>query len=225
MADPISAHGDAGTWTATSDELLQGLAHAIGNRVFALGAVRDALGDLPGMDAELLGALGEEIARLDGCLRALRLLAPDHRPAEPIHFLALLDDVAILQAFHHDLREVGCERSVDGEIPPVLARRGVLARLLMLLVGAARRAAGASGTAAVLRCSADEESVRLEVSPTGAPSPEIEREVEAMARAAAFLAPRLGGVVVLTGNGDGWTLTLPTLGAARRREREAPAAG
>jgi hypothetical protein len=95
----------------------------------------------------------------------------------------------------------------------------------MLLVGAARRAAGASGTAAVLRCSADDDCVRLEVSPTGAPTPDAEGEVEAMARAAAFLAPQLDGVLVLTGNGDGWTLTLPTLGAARRREREAPAAG
>jgi signal transduction histidine kinase len=225
MSHPSSIHADERTWSTMSDELLQGLAHAFGNRVFALGAVRDALRDEPGADAELLGALGDEVARLDGCLRALRLLTPDHRPPEPVHFLALLDDIGILQAFHHELRDVPCERSVDGEIPPVLARRATLARLLMLLVGAARRAAASSGTAAVLRCSSDETSVRLEVSPTGAPMPDAESDVEAMARAAAFLAPQLDGVLVLTGNGDGWTLTLPTLAAARRREREAPAAG
>ena len=35
-----------------ADALLQGLAHAFGNRVFAIGAVRDALGEEPGADPQ-----------------------------------------------------------------------------------------------------------------------------------------------------------------------------
>ena len=225
MPHSPETNGDAPAWSAMSDALLQGVAHAFGNRVFALGAVRDALGEEPGIDAELLRAFGDEIGRLQGCLRALRLLAPDHRPAEAVHFVALLDEVDSLLAFHPDLRDVPCERRVDGEIPPVLGRRGVLARLLMLVVGGARRAAAAGGTSAVVRCTADADVVRLEVSPTGAASPAAESEVEAMARSAAYLAPQLDGVLVLTGSGDGWTLTLPSLAASRRREREAPHAG
>jgi nitrogen-specific signal transduction histidine kinase len=223
MPHALSAD-DARPWGAMSGELLQGLAHAFGNRVFALGALHDALVD-DGADAELRDALGDEVGRLQGCLRALRLLAPDHRPAEAIHFLALLDDVEVLQAFHHELRDVVCERSVDGEIPPVFARRGALAPLLMLLVGAARRAAAASGGVAVLRCSADEETVRLEVSPTGASDEPAASAVEDMARAAAVLAARLDASLLLTGNGDGWTLSLPTLAAVRRREREGAVGG
>jgi hypothetical protein len=203
-----------------SDALLQGLAHAFGNRVFALAAVRDALGEEPGVDAELLSALGDEIGRLRSSLGALRLLAPDHRPPEAVHLLQLLDEVAVLQSFHPDLRDTPCERRVAGEIPPVLGRRQTLARLLMLVVGGARRAAAAGGTAAIVRCSSDGDTVTLELSPTGAPSPEAEREVEAMARSAAVLASQLDGVMILTGNGDGWTLTLPTLAAVRRRELE-----
>lgn len=216
---------DAQAWSAMSDALLHGLAHAFGNRVFALGAVHDALGEEPGVDQELLRALGDEIGRLQGCLAALRLLAQDHRPAEPVHLLQLLDEVDALLGYHHGLRDAPCAREVAGEIPAVLARRGPLARLLMLVVGGARRAAAAAGSSAVVRCSAAEEAIRLEVSPTGAPTAEAEREVEAMARAAAWLAPQLDGVLVLTGSGEGWTLTLPTLAAARRREREAPRTG
>jgi hypothetical protein len=208
-----------------TDALLQGLAHAFGNRVFALAAVRDALGEEPGVDAELLAALGDEIGRLQSSLRALRLLAPDHRPAEAVHLLQLLDEVDVLQSFHPDLRDAPCERRVAGEIPPVLGRRETLARLLMLVVGGARRAAAAGGTAAVLHCSADGDTVTLEVSPTGAPSPDAAREVEAMARSAAVLASQLDGVMILTDNGDGWTLTLPTLAAVRRRDLGAADSG
>lgn len=203
-----------------SDGLLQGLAHAFGNRVFAIAAVRDALGEEPGIDAELLSAFGDEVGRLRSCLGALRLLAPDHRPAEAVHLLHLLDEVEVLQSFHPDLRDAPCERRVAGEIPPVLGRRQTLARLLMLFVGGARRASAAGGAAAVLHCAANDDVVTLEVSPTATPNPDAAGEVEAMARSAALLASQLDGVLVLTGNGDGWTLTLPSLAAVRRRELE-----
>src|SRR5687767_10315866 len=117
MPHSPAVNGEAPAWSAMTDALLQGLAHAFGNRVFALAAVRDALGEEPGVDAELLSALGDEIGRLRSSLGALRLLAPDHRPAEAIHLLQLLDEVDVLQSFHPDLRDTPCERRIAGEIP------------------------------------------------------------------------------------------------------------
>jgi hypothetical protein len=205
MANAASQVDD---WSAISNELLQGLIHALNNRMAALGALVELarLGDEEGGSLE---GLADELTLL-GNVNALFALLPERRSEpEALELSSALDDALRLHAHHPRLRRATCDVRSDDALSPVRAPRWALVRALVLLVHAVKRAGESAqeraGSSIHLLADGPDVVVRAEV--PGDPSDEF-----------VALAGRCGGrvehdVVVVT-------LRLPTLAELRRRERE-----
>jgi hypothetical protein len=196
-------------WRTISEELLQGLVHALNNRVAALSAFVE-LAKLGDEEGDPLTVLPVEIAQLLR-VNALFALLPERKAeAEALDLRAVLDDAIRLHEHHPRLRSAQVDVSFEGAPGVVRAPRWALVRAMVMLVHAAKRDAESNPSrgGARIRVNGDEDSVAVHVAAIAAPSPDL-----------VALAVRCGGRVVRAG--DELVLTLPSLRALRRREREA----
>jgi hypothetical protein len=193
-------------WATISDDLLQGLIHALNNRVAALSAFLELarLGDAVDPLAELPG----EITHLQG-LSALFALLPERRTqAEALELSTALDDAIRLHEHHPRFRAERYEVRYEGTAIPVRAPRWALVRTLVMLLHAAKRDEGATGgrdaVSVVVR--ADEVTMSVRVTAAAASRDLI---------AAAGLA---GGSIAR--EAETLVFRLPSLAELRRRERQ-----
>jgi hypothetical protein len=194
-------------WSTISNELLQGLIHALNNRMAALGALVELarLGDEVG---DSLDGLSDELTLLGG-VNALFALLPERRSEpEALELSSALDDALRLHAHHPRLRRVACEVRSDDALSPVRAPRWALVRALVMMVHAAKRAVESvqerGGTTIHLLADGPDVVARADV-----PADPTDEFVA--------LAARCGARVER--DGAALTLRLPTLAELRRRER------
>jgi hypothetical protein len=196
-------------WRTISDELLQGLVHALNNRVAALSAFVE-LAKLGDEDGDPLTVLPTEIAQLHR-VNALFALLPERKSeAEALDLRAVLDDAILLHQHHPRLRGEQVAVTYEGAPGAVRAPRWALVRAMVMLVHAARHAeeAGRRGGESALRVHADDTAVSVHIVTARSPSEDL-----------VALAARCDGQVTRTG--DELVLTLPSLRELRRRERRA----
>jgi hypothetical protein len=196
---------DAAEWLSLCDELLAGLVHGLNNRVTALSVCAEliALGD--GQMASS-GALTVEVGRLQRASALIALLPARNPAAEALEITPVLDDAIALHAQHPRMRAIECVVELSGELQPLRVPRWALLRLLLLVVHAAKRAAGDERRERVtLYLAGDADSVTVRALTRG----------DGGAYAAA-MASRCGGA--LTGEAEKLVLTLPSLREVRRRE-------
>jgi len=194
-------------WRTISEELLQGLVHALNNRVAALSAFVE-LAKLGDEEGDPLTVLPVELAQLLR-VNALFALLPE-RKSEPeaVELRAVLDDAIRLHEHHPRLRGRQVDLRFEGAAGVVRAPRWALVRAMVMFVHVAKRNAESRRGDASIRVHGDDESVVVHLATDAAPSPDL-----------AALAARCGGRVVRA-DAD-VVLTLPSLRALRRREREA----
>jgi len=218
------------------DAILRGMAHALSNRVAALGGI-GSLAD-PGQiwTVRLSKALQDEARRLEDILRRMRLLPDDGRgEAGAVELQPLIPDVVALHAYNSALLQVECTAAHDGETPPVFANRPRLVHLLLLAIDAAKRHAQAHGGKVALAYSADADRVTIRIAteagaqPPKSPAPsatDIATSVaaaESALRAAATHAPQCEVAVKSAGDQLSIEITVPTLAAGRRGEQDTTA--
>jgi hypothetical protein len=229
------------TFDALRDAILRGVAHALSNRVAALGSIGAVIDPGQVWTEKMAQLLQGESRRLEDILRLLRLLPNDDRvPPGAIELQPLIPDIVGLHAFNSALLQVECAVEYDRETMPVYASRPRLVHTLLLIIDAAKRHVQPSGGRVTIRYSGDAERVTIRIA--GEPS-----AAAAVKAGTAALPPRdasatlpatelalrsaiagVGGDADLRVSGDGRTLrielTVPTLAAGRRGERIAAGA-
>lgn len=154
------------------DAILRGMAHALSNRVAALGGI-NGLAD-PGQiwTERLAKALGDEARRLEDILRLMRLLPDDGRgEAGAIELQPLVPDVIALHAYQSALLQVECTAVFDRETMPVFANRPRLVHSLLLAIDAAKRHAQRNGGRVVVSYGGDADVVTIRIATEPSPSP------------------------------------------------------
>src|SRR4051812_39425320 len=95
-------------WIELVDQALQGLHHALNNRIGSLSALVELyqLGDLP-PDGSGFENLAADLTRLEDCNRMVRLLPEDSVAGEePLILDDVLADVLAIHRYLHDVREL-----------------------------------------------------------------------------------------------------------------------
>lgn len=234
-----STAADSNPFDALRDAILRGMAHALSNRVAALGGI-NGLAD-PGQiwTERLSKALHDEARRLEDILRLMRLMPNDGRGAPgAVELQPLIPDVIALHAYHSALLQVECAAVYDRETMPVYANRPQLVHALLLAIDEAKRHARARGGRVSVSYGGDAErvSIRVATEPSTAPPAKAaaaEPSAGDFSVAATERALRAGiahvggspGIAVAESDGElRIELTVPTLAAGRRDERAASAA-
>jgi hypothetical protein len=204
-------------WLDLVDEALNGLHHALNNRIGSLSALVELhqLGELT-PDGPGFGNLAADVARLEDCSRIAGLLP--RSPAggeEPLILDDVLADVFAVHRFLHEVRDVQVTIVPARYVEPVRLERWALVRVLALLLNDAKRLAKTTGSIIRIVTESDEQWVRVELgvgSPlvAGVPDP-------ARSDYAAKLGVSLGGVV--TRRPGVVELKLPTLKSRRAADR------
>jgi hypothetical protein len=196
--------------------VLQGLHHALNNRIGTLSALVELyqLGDLP-PDGSGFDNLSADLARLEDCNRVIRLLACDVVAGEePLILDDVLADVFAIHRFLHEVREQQVTIVPTRYMEPVRVERWALVRVLTLLLADAKRL-GKSLQAGVRAVSeSDEQIVRVEFR---VGSPLVEAAVPARGPYAEVVAASFGGSV--TRRPGVAELRMPTLKARRAADR------
>jgi hypothetical protein len=193
---------------AERDAVLRGLVHALSNRVGIVGAVAGMLEPEVPAAGVAVGMLQAETERLSALLDEFRLFAGESATApEPVHLPDLVAGVLALHAHHPTLRDVACEASGMHALPPAMADPDATRGALLAAVGAAKRAAGATG--ARVRGVVEGDTVRLIAEPVDAGA---DGAGDAWALTWTF-APGAGHARLTSRGGE---VTIPTLAAARR---------
>jgi len=195
-------------WPTLSNDLLQGLVHALNNRLSALGALME-LARLRDDTVDPLTELPSEVAQLQGLTGLFALLPERRADAEALELSAALTDAVRLHEHHLRLRAERCEIRYEGTPAPVRAPRWALVRTLVMLVHAAKRSSEAerdNGAPIIVRT--DESTVSVCVSTGADASPDL---LAAGARAGGEFARE----------DDLLIFRLPSLAELRRRERMA----
>lgn len=123
------------------DALLRGLTHALSNRVMAITTLSDLAGDATAA-ATTRSVLASEAGRLDALLQQYRLLSPaPASPAEPINIADVLAPLVELAARHPDVAGTPCDVRVTAGVQPAFVDAGQLGRIVPALVVAAMRIA------------------------------------------------------------------------------------
>ena len=194
-------------WSTLSDELLQGLIHALNNRVAALSAFVE-LARFGDEEADPLLVLPAEISQLLRVNALFALLPARGSDPEALELTLVLDDALRLHEYHPRLRGERCVVVSEGTLLPVRAPRWALFRILLLLVHAAKRAndtvQGRGGSP--MRVVGDGSDVSVRVITPLEPSAYV-----------CWLAERCEGGVAR--EGDELVLRLPSILELRRRER------
>jgi hypothetical protein len=230
-------HPDPNPFDALRDAILRGIAHALSNRVAALGGIGMLVdpGDI--WTERLARALGDEAKRLEDILRLMRLL-PDDGRGDPgaVELQPLVPDVISLHAYNSALLQVECAAVHDRETVPVFANRPRLVHALLLAIDTAKRHAMARGARVAVSYGGDAERVLIRVATESSPAARPLRDpADDSAAAFATVESELRSALARTAanfplevtGGDGSLciqLTIPTLAAGRRGERDAAAA-
>ena len=145
-AFPTGKPGDtrsyAEAWSAVSETLVRGIAHALSNRIATIGTIAELLrvgGDDPHAMSEMLGI---ETERLEDLLEQMRALSA--RSAGRMEAMRLSDAVAGAMALHSDhpeRRTVTVTVEPGDESRPVLGDPPLLQRQLLIVLDAATHAA------------------------------------------------------------------------------------
>ena len=227
------------SFDALRDAILRGMAHALSNRVAALGGI-NGLAD-PGQiwTERLSKALHDEARRLEEILRLMRLLPADGRgDAGAIELQPLVPDVIALHAYQSALLQVQCSAVYDRETMPVFANRPHLVHALLLAIDTAKRHAQARGgcVSVSYRGDADRVTIRVATEPSTLPAKPASAAPEGaapgatvnIATTATALRAAVAGVrgpseidVTAAGNELHIELTIPTLAAGRRGQLSA----
>ncbi len=193
-------------WRTISEELLQGLVHAMNNRVAALSAFVELarLGDEE--EGDPVKVLPAEIAQLHRLNGLFGMLPQRRSDAEALELSSVLDDAIRLHEHHPRLRTERVAVALEGAPAVVRAPRWALARALVMLVHSAKLAARAELAAATLRIHGDDATISVHA-PTA-----VEPSADLLA-----LAERCNGSVAHeTGE---LVLRMPSVRELRRRER------
>lgn len=225
------------TFDSLRDAILRGVAHALSNRVAALGGIAGIADPGQVWTEKLSSLLHGEAKRLEDLLRLLRLIPQDDRaPAGAIELQPLIPDIVALHAFNSALLQVGCTVEYDRETMPVYASRPRFVHTLLLVLDTAKRHALRTGGKVVIRYRGDGERVgiRFATEPaaagvaalsTGAVSGDGPINPAATELALRAALARIGGEPMLAVTTEGrqlaLELTVPTLAAGRRSERGA----
>jgi hypothetical protein len=224
---------ETSSFDALRDAIIRGMAHALSNRVAALGGI-NGLAD-PGQiwTERLSKALHDEARRLEEILRLMRLLPEDGR-GDPgaIELQPLVPDVIALHGYQSALLQVNCSALYDRETMPVFANRPRLVHALLLAIDAAKRHAQARGGCVVVSYRGDAERVTIRVATEPSPVPVKTAAVAVVGSPASITTTAsalrtavasVGGPSDITVEGDGdelrIELAIPTLAAGRRDER------
>jgi nitrogen-specific signal transduction histidine kinase len=211
-------------WLRLSEALLDGLQHALNNRLGTVSALAQLVeADLPPEHA-LAGMLSREVQRLESTVALLSAMGGSGEQPEPLQIEAILAQARELVQLHHSLREVPLEIEVQPGVLPLYVRPNLLLRSLLILLAAAG-ARCTEGSAILLRVTGDDVSVRITIERAGQP---VGDETVAgplsgvTARGSESLLAREGGELRPSGSvAGGYVVVLPTLPEVRRRERQA----
>ena len=215
---PGSSEEGVEEWLELVDQALQGLHHALNNRIGSLSALVELfqMGDLPA-DGSGFENLAADLARLEDCNRMIRLLPRDDVVGEePIILDDVLADVFAIHRFLHDVRDLQVTIVPTRYVEPVRVQRWALVRVLALLLADAKRLAKASSSVVRAVTESDEQWVRVEFrigSPLVADAPGRPDVSYADRVAATF-----GGTI--TRKPGVAQLRLPTLKARRAADRQ-----
>lgn len=204
-------------WVELVDQALQGLHHALNNRIGSLSALVELhqLGDLPA-DGTGFENLSADLTRLSDCNRMIRLLPRDAVVGEePLILDDVLADVFAIHRYLHDARELQVTVAPTRYVEPVRVERWTLVRVLTLLLRDAKRLARDTSSAVRAVAESDEQWVRVEFR-IGSPAVETV-PVSGGTRYAELLAESFGGRIERKpGVAE---LRLPTLKARRAADR------
>ena len=211
-------HQGVEEWLELVDEALQGLHHALNNRIGSLSAIVELyqLGDLP-PDGSGFESLAADLTRLSDCNRIVRLLPRDSVPGEePLILDDVLADVFAIHRFLHEIRDLQVTIVPTRYVEPVRVERWALVRVLTLLLNDAKRLAKQTGAVVRAVTESDEQWVRIEFRVGATPVAAI--PVSGGGAYAEILARGFGGTV---GRKPGLAeLKLPTLKARRAADRQ-----
>jgi hypothetical protein len=214
----VAVHEGVEEWLELMEQALQGLHHALNNRIGSLSAVVELfqLGDLPA-DAASFESMASDLTRLGECSRMVRLLPRDAVSGEePLILDDVLADVFAVHRFLHDLRDVQVTIVPMPYVEPVRVTRWALVRALTLLLYDAKRLARTERANVRAVSESDEQWVRLDFQ-VGAPGLVDAIPARPESRYAESLATLIGGSV---NRGPGIVgLRLPTLKARRASDR------
>jgi hypothetical protein len=205
-------------WLDLMDQALQGLHHALNNRIGALSALTELL-RLDGLPSDGSGfdGLTAELARLEDCSRLVRLLPCDmFAGAEPVILDDVLADVFTIHRFLHAVREVPVTIVPTRFVEPVRVERWALVRVLTLLLSDAKRLAAPLSEAVRIVAESDDQWVSIEFR-VGAP-PVHDVPLSGRGRYSESVAKIFGGTVKRqSGVAE---LRMPTLKARREADRQ-----
>ena len=194
-------------WATLSDELLQGLVHALNNRVAALSAFIE-LSRYEDEETDPLVVLPAEIEQLHRVNGLFSLLPARGSEPEALELPLVLDDALRMHEHHPRLRGERCQVVREGMPLPVRAPRWALFRVLLLLIHAAKRSAdtvqGRGGSP--LRVVGDATYVSVHAMTLAEASDSLKS-----------LAQRCGGTCAR--EGEELVFRLPSILEVRRRER------
>ncbi len=152
-------------WLELVDEALQGLHHALNNRIGSLSALAMLfqMGDLP-PDGSGFENLAADLARLEDCNRMVRLLPRDAVVGEePLILDDVLADVFAIHRFLHDVRDLQVTIVPTRYVEPVRVERWALVRVLTLLLADAKRLAKDSSSIVRAVTESDEQWVQRRI--------------------------------------------------------------
>ena len=135
-------------WVELVDQALQGLHHALDNRIGSISALVELhqLGDLPA-GGEGFANLATELARLEDCNRMVRLLPQDAIAGEEALIVDdVLADVLAIHRYLRDAHDLQVTVAPAQSLEPVRVERWALVRVLALLLADAKRLAKHAGT-------------------------------------------------------------------------------
>jgi hypothetical protein len=205
-------------WLDLMDQALQGLHHALNNRIGSLSAHLELL-QLDGLPADGSGFDGvtAELTRLEDCSRLVRLLPRDSVAAEePLILDDVVADVFAIHRFLHAVRDVAVTIVPTRFVEPVRVERWALVRVLTLLLNDAKRLAARLNAPVRVVAESDDQWVRIEMR-VGAP-PVAETPTSAVGRYAEIVAKSFGGAVARRAGAV--ELRLPTLKARRAADHQ-----
>jgi hypothetical protein len=205
-------------WLDLVDQALQGLHHALNNRIGSLSALIELL-RLDGVPADGSGfdGLTAELARLEDCSRLVRLLPGDGiAGAEPLILADILADVFTIHRFLHAVRDVPVTIVPMRFVEPVRVQRSAVVRVLTLLLNDAKRLASQLSESVRVVAESDDQWVSVEFrvgAPLvhGVPVSSRGRYAETVAKSFDGTVSRGAGVVALR---------MPTLKACRAADRK-----
>jgi hypothetical protein len=223
-------------WLTVHDDLLRGLTHALSNRVGTIAAASYLLESMPDTLPTAAETLRAESERLDGQLQLLRLLPRRPQPVnEPVVPTDMTAQACALLGYHPELGDIPVTIELDGDLQPAYADPTSTILALTVAIAAVQRAVGRHGRV-VVRILCDTERVHYFASGTHPRGVEVvvrdgdvrdddvrdelvrDDELQADLAAVRWLLLSSGGDA--TGQAGAVAVSLPTLQAARRAQRE-----